>query len=256
MLSVHAAITNELARIGHHRKLRDVASGRVISRTVWAVLAVLIVIVLVFAGRRVATDWPNVAAGTVPPASSFDHSYALHPVLAYAHILLGVVYLAGAPLQLSRRFRERHFTAHRRMGRVLLPAGIATGIFAIIFGGLFSFGGPLEVSATVLFGCYFVVALSTAFLAIRGGDVTRHRRWMIRAFAIGVGVGTIRIWMGLFLASGLLSFRDSFGVAFWLAFVLHALAAEAYLWIRPSARGAADPRSRRDVGAEPATAPS
>jgi hypothetical protein len=143
----------------------------------------------------------------------------------------------GAPFQLWRSFRERHFSAHRRMGRVVLPGGIIAGIFAILFGALYSFGGVLEASATVVFGGYFITALVTAFLAIRGGDVTRHRRW-IRAFAIGVGVGTIRIWIGVFQGFGLLSLERSFGVAFWLAFVLHALVAEVYLSKRPSAQGA------------------
>ncbi len=217
------------------------ASRQVRTRAVWTALAFLILIVVVFAGRRVAVDWPNVAAGTAPPEDSGDHSYALHPILAYAHILPGVVYLVGAPFQLSRSFRERHFTVHRRMGRVVLPAGIAAGIMAIIFGTMFPFGGLLEASATVVFGCYFVVALVTAFLAIKRGDVTRHRRWMIRAFAIGLAVGTIRVWIGVFQAFGLMSLQDSFGVAFWLAFLLHAVAAEAYLSKRPSARGAAEP---------------
>jgi hypothetical protein len=53
---------------------------------------------------------------------------------------------------------------------------------------------------------------------------------MIRAFAAGVAVGTIRIWIGILLASGLLNFPDSFAAAFWIAFSLHALAGE--WWIR------------------------
>ncbi len=206
----------------------------------WSILLVLILIVLVFAGIRVSVDWPNVAAGTVPPDDSSDRYYALHPVLAYAHILPGVVYLVGAPFQLSRSFRERHFTVHRRMGRVLIPAGITAGIFAIVFGTLFPFGGLSEASATVVFGIYFVTALVTAFVAIKGGDVTRHRQWMIRAFAIGLAVGTIRVWIGLFQGFGLLSLEDSFGVAFWISFVLHALVAELYLRKRPSAHGATE----------------
>ncbi|HEV7827784.1 MAG TPA: DUF2306 domain-containing protein [Pseudonocardiaceae bacterium] len=215
------------------------AQGR--ARAVWMALAFLAMIVLVFAGMRVAVDWPNIAAGTVPPEDSPDHSYALHPILAYLHILPGVVYLVGAPFQLSRNFRERHFAVHRRMGRVVLPAGIAAGIFAIIYGAMFPFGGLLEASATVVFGSYFVVALITAFLAVKRGDVTHHRRWMIRAFAMGLAVGTIRVWIGVFQTFGLMSLQDSFGVAFWLAFLLHAVAAEAYLSKRPSARGAAEP---------------
>lgn len=195
----------------------------------WSTLLVLILVALVAAAIRISIDLPNVIAGTVPPDDSYDHRYAVHPILAYAHILPGVIYLMGAPFQLSRRFRARHLRLHRRMGRVVLTAGVVSGVFAIVFGTLFAFGGWLEASATVVFGSYFVVALVAALVAIRTRDVARHRRWMIRAFAIGLAIATIRIWIGLFQGFGLLSFQDSFGPAFWLSFVLHALAAEAYL---------------------------
>lgn len=53
---------------------------------------------------------------------------------------------------------------------------------------------------------------------------------MIRAFPVGVAVGTIRIWVGLFLGLGLLEFENAFAPAFWISFSLHAAAAE--LWLR------------------------
>ncbi len=214
------------------------ATERVRSRTIWSALVFLVVVVLVFAGLRVAVDAPNLASGEIPD-DAFERRYALHPVIAYAHIAPGVLYLIAAPFQLNRGFRERHFTLHRRMGRVLVPAGIAAGVFGIVFGSRFPFGGVLESSATVVFGAYFIVALSVALVAIRAGDATRHRRWMIRAFAIGLAVGTIRVWVGLFQGLGLLSMEDSFGISFWLAFLMHAAAAEAYLAWRPSYEGAA-----------------
>ncbi len=202
----------------------------------WSTLIVLILVALVAVGIRISIDWPNVAAGTVPPEDSYDRRYALHPVLAYAHILPGVVYLVGAPFQLWRRFRSRHLALHRLMGRVVLPAGLIAGVFAIVFGTLFAFGGLLESSATVVFGAYFVTSLIIAFIAIRGRDVARHRRWMIRAFAIGLAIATIRVWIGVFQGFGVLSFEDSFGPAFWLSFVLHAVAAELYLAKAPGAQ--------------------
>lgn len=219
------------------------ARGRGAPRTVWSALVALILIVLVFAGIRVVVDVPNVVAGRVPPPGSFHDRYAMHPALAYAHILPGLVYLVGAPFQLSRRFRTRHLDLHRRMGRVVLAAGIAAAVFAIVFGILFPFGGALEASATVVFGGYFAVALVTALLAVTRGDLTRHRRWMIRAFAVGLGVGSIRIWIGVFQALGVLSFPQGFGVAFWLGFVTHALAAEIYLTRRPGVGGARSSRA-------------
>jgi uncharacterized membrane protein len=199
----------------------------------WSALIALILIALVAVGVRISIDGPNVAAGTVPSDDSYDRRYALHPVLAYVHILPGVIYLVGAPFQLSRRFRARHLALHRRSGRVVLSAGLVAGIFAIVFGTLFPFGGLSEASATVLFGGYFVTALVIAFAAIRDRDVARHRRWMIRAFAVGLAIATIRVWIGVFQVSGALSLADSFGVAFWLSFVSHALAAELYLAKRP-----------------------
>lgn len=220
------------------------ATERLRVRAIWSALVFLVLVVLVFAGLRIAVDGPNLSSGEIPD-DEFERRYAMHPVIAYAHILPAVIYLIAAPFQLNRGFRERHFTLHKRMGRVLVPAGIAAGSFAIIFGSRFPFGGLLESSATIVFGVYFVAALSIAFLAIKAGDATRHRRWMIRAFAIGLAVGTIRVWVGVFQGFGLLEMEDSFGIAFWLSFVMHAVAAEAYLAWRPSYGGAPEATDRQ-----------
>ena len=211
---------------------------RATDRLAWAVIGVLLAIMVAFIGIRLATDVPNVLSGTLPAESSFEHRYATHAWLAYAHILPGAVYLGIAPFQLWRGFRNSHLPLHRRMGRVALVAGLISGIFAILFGFFLSFGGVLQATASVAFGVWFVTALVTAYRAIRRRDIATHRRWQIRAFAVGLAVGTIRIWIGLFEAFGLLDFRDAFGVAFWISFVLHALAAEAWLYWRPSATGA------------------
>ncbi len=120
------------------------------------------------------------------------------------------------------------------MGRFLVPIGILSGVLGVIFGFFFSFGGFAEASAAVVFGTWFVIALALAYSYIRAGDTVRHRRWMIRAFAIGLGVGTIRLWVGLFEATGLLEFDDAFGAAFWLAWTMHVIAGEIWLWRRPT----------------------
>jgi hypothetical protein len=70
--------------------------------------------------------------------------------------------------------------------------------------------------------------------AIRRDDIVHHRRWMIRAFAIGIGIGTTRIWLALFEVTGLGSFEPSFGPAFWISFGLHVAAAEIWLQAFPN----------------------
>ena len=200
----------------------------------WGVVFFLIAVVLVFAVIRVTIDSQNIATGVIPEEGEFDRRYAQYPILAYAHILPGVVYLVLAPFQISRLFRNRHLDLHRKMGRILVPIGILSGVLGVIFGFFFSFGGFAEASAAVVFGTWFVIALALAYRYIRAGDTVRHRRWMIRAFAIGLGVGTIRIWVGLFQATGLVEFDDAFGAAFWLSWTLHVIAGEIWLWRRPT----------------------
>jgi hypothetical protein len=222
--------------------------------TPWLVgitVAILILIVLGFAAVRLSVDLPSLAAGAVPD-DAYDARFVRHPWLTYLHIGPGVLYMLGATLQLAYWFRRRHYPVHRRLGRVLLAAGLLTGAMAVVIGLLFPIGGPAELSATVLFGVWFLVCLVLAFGAIRADDIVRHRRWMIRAFAIGVGVGTIRIWIALFVITGLLDLPAAFGPAFWISFTMHALAAELWLRARPlppemitEYKGASSERPRR-----------
>ena len=173
-------------------------------RPVLIFVGVLIGIVLTSYVIRIATDAPFFVTGTDPEPEDFEARYVAHPWLAYLHMTPGVLYLLGAPLQLSERFRTKHYTLHRRLGRVLVTAAMISVILAIVFGVRFPWGGTPEAMATAVFGCWFLACLLLAVRAIRRDDVINHRRWMIRAFATGVAVGSIRIWLGLLFGTGVL----------------------------------------------------
>jgi hypothetical protein len=119
-------------------------------------------------------------------------------------------------------------------------SGLITGVFAIVVGFVMPFGRLAEATASMVFGLYFLVSLLLAYRAIRHGSIGVHRRWMIRAFAIGMAVGLIRIVIGTGEAFGI-GIADSFGASFWIAFGIMALLAELWLWLRP------DPPSRPGV---------
>jgi uncharacterized membrane protein len=206
-------------------------------RPVLIFTGMLIGIALTFYGLRLATDVPFLASGTQPEPEDFESRYVAHPWLAYLHMTPGVLYLLGAPLQLSERIRTKHYTLHRRLGRVLVPAAMLSVVLAIVFGLQFPWGGSAEAAATAVFGCWFLICLLLAVRAIRRGDVINHRRWMIRAFATGVGIGSIRIWIGVFVVTGLLDFHDSFAAAFWIALGLHVIAGEWWVRSTPSKTG-------------------
>ncbi len=62
--------------------------------------------------------------------------------------------------------------------------------------------GELLYALRLLFGSAMVVSIVLGFTTIRRGDVRRHRAWMTRAYAIGLGAGTqmLTLWAGEVIA--------------------------------------------------------
>jgi hypothetical protein len=79
------------------------------------------------------------------------------------------------------------------MGRVLVPLGLCaalSGLWLTLFYPRLHHSGALLAAIRLTFGSAMLASLVIAFVAIRRRDVLRHRKWMIRAYALGLGVAT------------------------------------------------------------------
>ena len=190
---------------------------------------------LVFIGVAMVVRRSLAIAGVLKPVSPgggppFDGAFARHPVITFLHILPGALFLLLGALQFLPRIRRNHPRFHRRNGRMLLCIGYLVGLSALAMPFLVPpIGGTNEAAATLLFDCYFLLALSKAWWHIRKGQIALHREWMIRAFAIGLAVATIRPIIGLFFVFSHQPPQVFFGTAFWLGFTLHAIGAETWI---------------------------
>jgi uncharacterized membrane protein len=213
-------------------------------RVLWSAVILLALMGVAVAVRRLMHLVPIVAGGYHAPAAApnpvaaqfaaLDDVFVRYPILTLVHIVPGLLFMILGPLQFSSAIRARHLRWHRWNGRVFVICGMVIGISALVMSfAMPAIGGFNQAAATTLFGTFFLVALCKAFWHIRQREVALHREWMIRAFAIGLAVATIRPIVGLLFAtsrfSGLTPY-EFFGTAFWIGFVLHLIAAEA--WIR------------------------
>lgn len=164
---------------------------------------------------------------------AFNTTYVSHPVVTFLHVLPGALILTLAPLQFSRRIR-RNIRFHRWAGRILLVAALVAAYSAFFFGLRMPYGGAGEAAATVVFGGLFVFAGARAYVAIRRGDIARHREWMIRMFAIAIGVSTIRLLFPVVAATSSATFPQQFALTLWIGWTSTLAAAEA--WIRHGRR--------------------
>lgn len=219
------------------------APGTRLRRAVWSATIFLAVIGVAVAVRRIVHLVPIVANGYHPPPAAtnprvaqfiaLDDLFARYPVLTLIHIIPGLLFMLLGPLQFSSTIRARHLQWHRWNGRILIACGIVIGISALVMSfAMPAIGGVNQAAATALFGAFFLFALCKAFWHIRRREIALHREWMIRAFATGLAVATIRPIIGIFFAtspfSGLTP-REFFGTAFWIGFVLQLIAAEAWI---------------------------
>jgi uncharacterized membrane protein len=198
---------------------------RLTSALGWAAVVLSIVVLLVFTAIRIG-DMVEAS----PPTDAFSVRYVEHPWVALLHILPGMLFLLLAPFQFIPRVRQRHIRLHRCLGWLLVPCAAISGLYALVAAFRFpAFGGVITQAATTFFGVIYLVSLAKAIYHIRRKEVQLHREWMIRLFAVALGVATIRLFIGLSLALSDLSFEEVFGASFWLGLGVNLLVAEGWI---------------------------
>jgi uncharacterized membrane protein len=216
-------------------------------RALWSAVVFLALIGAAVAVRRMVKLVPVVVGGYHPSASTsnpaaaqfaaLDDLFARYPILTLVHIAPGLLFMMLGPLQFSSTIRARHLRWHRWSGRIFVICGVTIGVSALVMSfGMPAIGGINQAAATTLFATFFLFSLCKAFWHIRRREVALHREWMIRAFSVGLAVATIRPIIGVFFATTRLSGltpHEFFGIAFWIGFVLHLMAAEAWIHAPP-----------------------
>ncbi|MCE6993347.1 DUF2306 domain-containing protein [Saccharothrix sp. S26] len=155
-------------------------------RADWLVPTALIALTLIpVAGGAIRLT--DLTGGEVTPENA---RFFASPVPVVLHIVTAVVFCLGGAVQFSPAFRGRN---HRRLGRVLLPAGLLmalTGLWMTLFYPYPEGDGDLLAAFRLVAGSTTVLALVLGFRAIRRRDLARHRAWMIRGYALAQGAGT------------------------------------------------------------------
>jgi len=198
----------------------------------------------------VATAMERTIVILTQPPDFWDQFYARHPGLGIAnvrdirfashrglmllHVLPGFLLSILGPWQFVERIRTRRLWLHRWSGRVFVAAAAGLGIsgLALGFRTALGFGGPSETSAIIVFGALMLFSVGKALRHILRGETALHREWMMRAFAVGLSVGTVRVLSFVFYLSPAVRRAPAayVGLLFWTGFLISQLVAE--LWIR------------------------
>ena len=115
------------------------------------------------------------------------------PLPVVLHIVAAAAYIVLGAFQFVPSLRRRKPGWHRRVGRLLVGSGLVaalSGLWMTQFYQLPDHDGALVYGFRLLFGSLMATSIVLGLVAIRRREIARHRAWMMRGYALGLGAGT------------------------------------------------------------------
>lgn len=150
--------------------------------------------------------------------------YAVYSWELRIHIAGGIIAALAGLTQFWSGFRNKHKNIHRFLGftyivSVAISAPAALILATVSQGGLVTHVG---------FGMLSILWAFTTFKAlyhITRREITLHKQWMIRSYALTFGFVLLRMWLGVFIASGV-PIDQAYQTVAWMCWVPNLLIVE------------------------------
>jgi len=143
----------------------------------------------------------------------------------YTHIFASSIALALGPFQFIASLRTARPALHRWAGRIYLGIGVLFGGLSGLLVAFNAYGGPIARAGFACLAFAWLYSGLRAYQAIRRRDITSHRRWMIRNFALTFAAVTLRLWLPGMVIAGI-PMAIAYTAVAWLCWVPNLVYAE------------------------------
>ncbi len=115
------------------------------------------------------------------------------PLPVSLHIIKAILFGIIGAFQFSPMLRPINVDWHRFAGRIMVPCGMLTSMSGLWMNQFYPYAehdGFVLYCLRMIFGFGMLLCLIFGLNSIRRRDFDRHRNWMTRSYAIGMGAGT------------------------------------------------------------------
>jgi uncharacterized membrane protein len=162
-----------------------------------------------------------------------DHArFLAHPFATGLHVVSAPVFCILGALQFSADLRSRAAAWHRRAGRLLAPVGVLaalSGMWMTLVLAPARYDSAALSAMRLVVGSAMVAFIVLGFIAIRDRDFAAHRRWMTRAYALGIAAGTQAFVILPQVLLGITETQTSNAISMAAGWLVNLVVAESYL---------------------------
>lgn len=212
-------------------------SGVVLVATVWTSAALFGLYILAFYASALYNGEMGRWNKVLPRLYEPDSAAATTGI--GLHFAMGGVILVLGSIQLIDAVRTRFPAAHRWIGRVYVLSSLLAALggltFIVIKGTI---GGPVMNVGFALYGVLMFISAMQTYRHAVAGNVTKHRAWALRLYALAIGSWLYRMDYGfwILLTDGLGHGRQFSGpfdkVMAFFFYLPNLLVAEAFIRAR------------------------
>lgn len=184
----------------------------------FVLMVILAVGVAGVSARYLATDSPM--------ADAMRPHLDARPIAFLTHVVGGIAALLLGAFQFVTRLGVRR-KWHAAAGRIYVLACLASGAGGLIT-AWHSSAGPIATAGFSGLAVAWLASTTMGFLAIVGGRVAEHRRWMLRSYALTLAAVTLRIMLPLVPVLGI-DFVAAYQAISFLCWVPNLILAEVWI---------------------------
>ncbi|MDP4107537.1 MAG: DUF2306 domain-containing protein [Bacillota bacterium] len=153
--------------------------------------------------------------------------YAIWKLFFFPHILLGVIALLIGAYQLTNKSRQNR-KVHRFLGRIY-GLSILLNVLVVPYISLFATGGVPSTIAFLVTDVCWLLTTATAIVYIRRKNVSKHREWMLRSYAITFVFVSFRIFLLIIQVLMHAPLSVSFSLSVYLSILINLFITQVYL---------------------------
>jgi len=114
---------------------------------------------------------------------------------------------------------------HRWSGRIYLAVGVLIGGLSGLYMAQYAYGGNVARLGFAGLALAWLYTGLRAYLAVRGGEIGEHRKWMVRNFSLTFAAVMLRLYLPLSMLAGV-EFIVAYSIIAWLCWVPNLVYAE------------------------------